>query len=134
MAEEQTFTQQDLVLDINSRVRSLEGRYNILRDRVLIVNNNMISEHKKVSSEARALDEDVKDVKSEIFKLKEVIRHLIEELDNLARKEDVKFLEKYINFWNPLKLTTETDVIRLIEDYNERKLENKITHKKNKGE
>ena len=134
MAEEQTFTQQDLVLDINSRVRSLEGRYNILRDRVLIVNNNMISEHKKVSSGARALDEDVKDVKSEIFKLKEVIRHLIEELDNLARKEDVKFLEKYINFWNPLKLTTETDVIRLIEDYNERKLENKITHKKNKGE
>ena len=45
------------------------------------------------------------------------MKHLLKELELFARREDVKFLEKYINLWNPLKLVTESDVERMIEHH-----------------
>ena len=115
MAQEQTYSPDELLFDITSRTRGLEGKYNLLRDRVLIINNNMIEEYKRLMSEIKLMDSEIKDIKSDISKLKESIRHLVKEMDLFARKEDVQFLEKYINFWNPMKFMTEDDVLRIIE-------------------
>jgi predicted nucleic acid-binding Zn-ribbon protein len=101
MVEEQTTT-ADLSFDVTTRVRSLEGKYNLLRDRVLIISNNTIEEYKEI--------------KSEIFKIKESMRHILKEMEMFAPKEDMKFLEKYINLWNPMKFVTEQDVLRIIEN------------------
>ncbi len=121
MAQEQTYSPEEVLFDVNSRVRSLEGKYNLLRDRVLIINNNMIEEYKKVMGEIKFIDSEIKDIKGDVFKLKESIRHLIQEVELFARKEDVQFLEKYINLWNPMKFTTEEDVVKLIEIHNGKK-------------
>ena len=48
--------------------------------------------------------------------MKETNMHIIKELQGFARKENLKVLEKYINFWNPLNFTTEEEVIKLIEE------------------
>ena len=127
MATEQTYSPEELLFDVNSRVRSLEGKYNLLRDRVLIINNNMIEEYKKVMSELKIIDGEIKEIKSDIFKLKDSIRHLVKETELFARKDDVQFLEKYINLWNPMKFVTEDDVKKLIERH---KTENKKEVKK----
>ena len=123
MAQEQTYSPEEVLFDVNSRVRSLEGKYNLLRDRVLIINNNMIEEYKKVMGEIKFIDSEIKDIKGDVFKLKESIRHLIQEVELYARKEDVQFLEKYINLWNPMKFTTEEDVVKLIEIHKGKKEE-----------
>ncbi len=115
MAQEQTYSPEDILLDITSRVRGLEGKYNLLRDRVLIINNNMVEEYKKIITETKIINGDIKEIKSDIFKLKESIRHLIKETEIFARKDDVQFLEKYINLWNPMKFVTEEDVLKIIE-------------------
>jgi len=116
--EEQGFLQENnLLLDVSSRVRSVEGRYNLLRDRVLLINNNLVDSHKKTYAEISSLTEDVKEMKEDLFRIKESLKHLLKELELFARREDVKFLEKYINLWNPLKLVTESDVERMIEHH-----------------
>ena len=61
------------------------------------------------------MNEDVKEIKTDIFQLKETVRHLVAEIEMLARKEDMRVLEKYISFWNPLKFVTEKEVQRIIE-------------------
>ena len=124
MAEEQQFSpQEEAILDTVGRIRTLEGQYNLLRDRVLVINNNMIEEYKKLMTEIRILNEEIREVKREHFKMKETMKHLLIELELFARKEDVKFLEKYINLWNPLKFVTEEDVKRLLEEHKEKKSE-----------
>ncbi len=129
MAQEQTYSVEDAFLDITSRVRSLEGKYNLIRDRVLIINNNMIEEYKKTMAEVRVINDDIKDIKSDLFKIKESMKHVIKEMELFARKEDVTFLEKYINLWNPMKFTTEEDVIKLIESHKAPHKEEKEDHK-----
>ena len=114
---------QEIILDVSSRVRSLEGRYNLLRDRVLIVNTNLVDSYKRTHSDVHGLESDLKDIKEDMFRIKESLKHLLKELEQFARREDLKFLEKYINLWNPLKLVTESDVQRMIERYFEEKKE-----------
>lgn len=129
MATEQTYSPDQLLFDVTSRVRSLEGQYNLLRDRVLIINNNMVEEYKKLSGEMRFLEGEIKEIKSDIFKIKETIRHLIKESELYPRKEDVQFLEKYINLWNPMKFVTEEDVIKILERHKEQKKTKEVKKK-----
>ena len=107
-------TQQDFLLDMNARVRSNEGRYNLLRDRVLVINQNMIEEWKKSTTEVRLLNDELKALKLDMFRMKDIMKHLINELEQYARKEDVKVLEKYINLWNPMKFVTESELKKIL--------------------
>ncbi len=112
--QQQATSEQDFLVDVGGRVRTLEGKYNLLRDRVLVVNQNMVTEYKKTLIELKALNNDVKEVKTDIFRLKEALKHLVKELEYFARKEDVKVLEKYINLWNPMHFMTEQEVVQLL--------------------
>lgn len=106
----QEMQEQGFYMDATARVRALEGQYNLLRDRMLIINNNLIEQYKKLSTEMKAINEDLKEVKTDIFNVKETMKHLINELENFAKKEDVKFLEKYINLWDPIKFVTSEEL------------------------
>ncbi len=107
-------TQQDFLLDLNARVRSNEGRYNLLRDRVLVINQNMVEEWKKSTTELRLLNDEIKALKLDMFRMKDTMKHLISELEQYARKEDVKVLEKYVNLWNPMKFVTESELKKIL--------------------
>jgi hypothetical protein len=117
MAEgEQQFNLQDFLLDLNSRTRDLEGRYNLIRDRVLVINQNMIEEYKRTLVEMKVINSEIKEMKTEIFNMKEAMRHLIQEIEFFARKDDVKVLEKYINLWSPMNFTSEKEVRMIFQE------------------
>lgn len=119
MVDEQ-YSEQDVYVDIVSRLRGLEGQYNLLRDRMLVINQNLVLQHKKLSSNINMVDEDLKKVKSDLFEISETLRYVVKELGQYASKGDVRILEKYINLWNPMKFVTEEEVINLIKKHNKR--------------
>ena len=131
MEQEQTYSQDNSVA-VTNRIRELEGKYNLIRDRVLIINNNMLEEYKKLISEIKVANSEIRDIKSEMFKIKESMKHIIKELEIFAKKDDVAYLEKYINIWNPMKFTTEEDVLKILERHKENKKEEKETHAKHR--
>ena len=88
--------------DSFERVRILESKYNIMRERLLLINQNMIDEYKK-------LNEDIKIIEDELKELK---------------KDSLKVLEKYINMWNPLNFVTEEDVLNIIKQSKKRGIKN----------
>jgi|SRR3989344_3378638 len=96
------------------RVRVLESRYGIMRDRIFLINQNMIQEYRKLSKEMKLIDGEIKSVKQDLNEIKNILRNVVNEMQNFARKENVKVLEKYIDFWNPLNFVTERDVIEII--------------------
>jgi len=118
MVEEQGVEQSidSGALDVISRVRTLEGKYNLLRDRALIINQNMITQYQKTSAELKTIEEDLQDIKHTIFQIKETLKHLVQEMEGFARRDEIKILEKYINLWNPMKFVTEEEVKKLIEE------------------
>ena len=111
---------ENILVDLNTRIRVLEEKNNLLRERMLVINQNMIEEYKKLSDEIKAINSDLKEIKSDLMNVKEMIKHFIKELESFARKDSIKVLEKYINMWNPLKFVTEKEVISLIEEHSKR--------------
>lgn len=126
MAETQSTNMQDMFFDVVGRVRALEGKYNLLRDRALMINQNMVDYIQKTNSSNKGIHEEVKEIKHEIFQLKETMRHLIKELEGFTRREDIKVLEKYINLWSPMNFVTEEEVRKIIKEEKTKK------HKVNK--
>ena len=108
---------EDVLLELASRVRSMEGQYNLLRDRTLLVNQNLVTSHKKAQGDLQSVASDIAQLKHDIFALKETVRHLVGELQQFARTEEVKVLEKYINLWNPMRFVTEDDVKKIMEHH-----------------
>jgi len=103
-------------IDTDEKLRILESKYSLMRDRMLMINQNMIDQYKKINSEMKLINDDIKEIKMNLNNMKETNMHIIKELQGFARKENLKVLEKYINFWNPLNFTTEEEVIKLIEE------------------
>ena len=104
-----------VISDLNSRVRILESRYNLLGERLLVINKNMIDEYKKLLNEIKVMDTELKEIKGDVFNLKETIKKILDEISTLAKKENIKVLEKYINLWNPMQFVREEDIERVVD-------------------
>jgi|SRR3989344_231180 len=102
--------------DSLERLRLIESRYGMLRDRMIIINQNMIEEYKKLGQEIKILDSEIKDMRKDVVVIKDALNAISREMKNFSKIEDLKVLEKYINFWNPLKFATEEDVLRIINE------------------
>ncbi len=101
--------------DLNTRVRILEGKYSLTRERMMTINQNMMDHYKSSKEEINILKEDIKEIKETLENLKKTVKDIIRELRFFARKDKVKIIEKYINLWNPLNFVTEEEVLKLIE-------------------
>ena len=101
--------------DVIGRVRDIENKVLILRDRIFVTDKNMIEEYRSINLQLRNINNEVKGIKADLTKIKQTIKHMIIEVEVFARKDDLKVLERYINLWNPLHFMTEKEVKQLIE-------------------
>jgi len=115
------------ISNLNTRVRILEGRYNLSRERMLVINQNLIDHYKFLQGEMKSINEDMKEIKEALETLRTTMKQIVNEMQFFARKEQIKVLEKYINFWNPINFVTEEEVKNLIK---ERKPKHVARHKK----
>jgi hypothetical protein len=113
--------------DLSTRIRILEGKYNLTRERIMSINQNMIDHYKSFKIDTKMMNEDIQEIKESLENLKKTMRDLVKELKFFARKDKLKIIEKYINLWNPLNFVTEEEVLKLIE---KNKVKNGKTNKK----
>ncbi|MBI2670975.1 hypothetical protein HYX18_03295 [Candidatus Woesearchaeota archaeon] len=126
MAQEFQNEQYSELNELSGRIRILESKYSLARDRIFLINQNMVESHKKLMVQIDSLNSDIKEIKNDVFVIKESLRTLIKEFDSFAKKEDVKVLEKYINMWNPLKFVTEDQVKELLKTSGKKRGRKKI--------
>lgn len=110
--------------DINTlgrRLRLLEEGFTNLRRLFQVTEESMIAKHKHYSAEIKTLTSDINEIRKEIQELKEKLILVIRELQTVARKEEVKVLERYINLWNPVKFVTQNEVEQIINEVLEKK-------------
>ncbi|MBI2558713.1 hypothetical protein HYW20_05295 [Candidatus Woesearchaeota archaeon] len=110
--------------DINTlsrRLRLIEEGFTNLRRFLQITEENIIAKNRHYSAEIKTLTSDVNEIRKEIQELRDKLLLIIKELQNVARKEEVKVLEKYINLWNPIRFVTQNEVEQIISEILEKK-------------
>jgi len=91
----------------DERIRILESRYSLMRDRLFLINQNMITEYRKLNKEIKFINDELKDIKQEFNDMKNLLRNIVLELQNFAKKEDVKVIEKFVQLTTPLNFINE---------------------------
>ena len=117
-----------MTTDINTlsrRLRLLEEGFTNLRRFFQVTEENMIAKNKHFSAEIKTITSDIMEIRKEVQELRDKFLLVIRELQTLARKEEVKVLEKYINLWNPIKFVTQNEVEQIINEIIEKKSEDK---------
>ena len=118
-----------MTTDINTlsrRLRLLEEGFTNLRRFFQITEENIISKNKHYSAEIKTLASDINEIRKEIQELKDKLILVIRELQTVARKEEVKVLEKYINLWNPIKFVSQNEVEQIVNEILEKNSNRKV--------
>lgn len=99
-----------MLKDVMRRLRQLEERYTNLRKSLHVTEQNMLKQSKKNTSDKKTLEEDIGELKKHVRNMGEELKIVTKELGDNVKKEDVKVLEKYISFWDPLKFVTHDEL------------------------
>ena len=105
--------------DINTlsrRLKLLEEGFTNLRRFLQVTEENIIAKNKHYSAEFKTVNSDIMELRKELQEAREKLVLVIRELQTVARKEDVKVLEKYLNLWNPIKFVSQNEIEGIINE------------------
>ena len=94
----------------------LEEGFTNLRRALQVTEQNMLDKNKIFTTELRTILSDISDMKKDINDVKEKIMEIVKELQTSAKRDEVKLLEKYINYWNPVKFVTQNEVQQIVKE------------------
>lgn len=99
--------------DIGIKIRDLEEKQRILKDRLLLIGQNLIDSREKVNEDILNLKKDLEIVKMTLDRIKTFLETFSSELGKFARKEDLEILTKQAKMFQPLDFVRKTDLDKL---------------------
>lgn len=115
--------------NVATRLKILEERYSTLRKKSQTTEHNIIEVEKDHFDDLRIINDDISEIRHRMREIMEKVTLLSDEIQNFASDNDLKVIQKYVEFWQPVDFVTRKEV----NDFLRRRFhENKITTDKNK--
>lgn len=95
MVEEGT-GEQNVVADINTRIRDIEDKGHILKERVLLIGNSFIKEREKMNLILKEIQTSLVKLSEEQMRMQEVLKNVTEHSSRLARREELQTMQRQI--------------------------------------
>jgi archaellum component FlaC len=97
-------------LEINTKIRDLEERYQILKDRLLLVGQNLVEIKEKTSGDILKIKKDLEVIKRNMERLVSFLETASTEFSKFAKKEDLEILSKQAKMFQPLEFVRKKDL------------------------
>jgi predicted nucleic acid-binding Zn-ribbon protein len=104
------------ISDVNRKMRMMEERIDNMRNHIELLENNIIEMNKSVSEELETFNKTFQELRNQMQENLEKFSRLSENINNLASKESVRVMEKYIELLNPMTLVTRDEVEDIIKE------------------
>jgi len=104
------------LVNISRRLQILEGKHDNLRSKTTLFENNNTDLTNSLRNDINKINQEIGNLKTDVKKTNDTLKLVIEELKLRAKDSDLKVLEKYVDFFNPLKYTTEKEVRAIISE------------------
>lgn len=101
---------------LQRRLRSAEEAITNIRHIVQVTDENMLIKHRHFLTEFKTLTSDLNEVRQDLQDLREKLRLVMKEMQNVARKQDVQVIERYVNMWDPMKFVTHGELEMVVRD------------------
>ena len=101
---------------LSARLHLAEERYVDLRKKLQFIEQNMLSFQKKMHKELKILNDELAEIKRVQHEVESKIILLIKEIQLLASKEDVDVIQKYLQYWDPVRFATVEQVEKMLDE------------------
>jgi predicted nucleic acid-binding Zn-ribbon protein len=96
--------------DTNTKIRDLEEKQKMLKDRLLLIGQNLVDMKEKTSEEILEIKKDMEIIKRNMERLISFLETASAEFSKFARKEDLEILSKQAKMFKPLELSRKKDL------------------------
>lgn len=80
-----------------TRVRDLEERQRLLKDRILLIGKTVVSDRDKNFKDIQEMKSSLLGLKEDVARIKELIQRMSEQLNQTARKEEVMIIQRQLD-------------------------------------
>ena len=112
MAEQEDFTGQ-LSSEMNAKMRDIEEKQRVLRDRLLLIGQNLVEIKDNTNKNILEIKKDVEIMKQNIERMSSFLETISNEFSRFAKKEDLEILTKQAKMFQPLELMSKKELERL---------------------
>ena len=99
--QEQPSPVATLLSEFNTKLRDIEERQRLIKDRVLLIGENLVDLKQDSLKEIGELKVKTESLEREIERIKETLSLLIEESKNYARKSELEMLYRQFKMFQP---------------------------------
>ena len=99
--------------ETSTKVRDLEEKQRIIKDRILLIGQNLIEMKGEVHTVFLGIKKDIELMKRDIERLKSFFESASGEFSKFAKKEELDILAKQAKMFQPLELVTKSDLEKL---------------------
>jgi hypothetical protein len=120
MGNEKVYSQQQdmvssLLSEFSTRLNEIEEKQRLIKDRLLLVGENLVTTREEFERQNLEFKKQLKEIDFELKKIKQINKRVVDELGNLARKNELEILERQFELFKPLEFARMKDVENLIE-------------------
>ncbi len=108
--EEQVDYAGQLVSSLNAKMRDIEDKQRILKDRLLLIGQNLVEIKEKTNQENLKIKKDVETMKQTLDRLSSFLETVSSEFSKFAKKDDLEILIKQAKMFQPLDFATKKDL------------------------
>ena len=87
--------------EINLKLRDLEEKQRILKDRLLLIGQNLLEIKEKSNQNMLNIKKDIEKIKQEMERMINFLETASSEFSKFARKEDLEILSKHAKMFQP---------------------------------
>ena len=96
--------------EMNTKVRDLEEKQRILKDRLLLIGQNLIDLKEQANESFLEIKKEIKMLKQHVERLASFSEAVSGEFSKFARKEDLEILTKQAKMFQPLEFVRKKDL------------------------
>ena len=112
MAEEVRYNGQ-FSEESNMKIRDIEDKQRILKDRMLLIGQNLVEMKEKNDEKMLDMKKDINNLQTEVKRVSIFLEDISVELSKFARKEDMDILTKQAKMFQPLDFVRREDLEKL---------------------
>ena len=104
------------VSNVSARMKLIENHVDTLRSHVDLLDSSLIEKHKLVIEEVRSVEDSVRGLRADIDMVKDLTERIAKRLEDLASRDQVKILERYVSLWQPMNFVTRSEIETVVKN------------------
>jgi hypothetical protein len=85
--------------DVNTRIRDIEEKQRLLKDRTLLIGKNLIEDRENLFEDMQEIKKELILLKSENLKMQEFLKKVSNQISQTARKEELMILQRQFDLF-----------------------------------